>query len=435
MSRSLAMTPLEKLIEKYRPKHEAYLSISVILLLFLAFFWMFFSELDEVAVADGEVIPQGQVKVIQHLEGGIVTEILTKEGQRVSKGERLLQLRLGADRVRSSEIELQVDGLIIKRDRLQAELDKKIFSLPKDVNTKILKIFQKEILTFENRKQQVRGKIRILEANARQKILEIKELENRIKGRENSLEFAFKRFQISKGLEKDNLATKMEVLDLENEYEQLKSEITELKTSLQKAKEAHTEAKQRAKALTLDFNREVSEELGLVEIALAQAREQLKTASELVKQTALLSPIDGVVKNLRQHTIGGVVQPGEAIMEVVPVRDTLVIETKLSPIDVGYVGVGQSAEVKIQTYDFLRYGSLNGVVKNVAADASTDFRGEPYFRVEIETDRNYLGKDIGSLPITPGMQAEINIKTGKRSVFNYLLSPVLKTWHAAFRER
>mgnify|MGYP001433711067 FL=1 len=435
MSLSLAMTPLEKLIEKYRPKHEAYLSISVILLLFSAFFWMFFSELDEVAVADGEVIPQGQVKVIQHLEGGIVTEILTKEGQRVSKGERLIQLRLGADRVRSSEIELQVDGLIIKRDRLQAELDKKTFSLPKDVNTKILKIFQKEILTFENRKQQVRGKIRILEANARQKILEIKELENRIKGRENSLEFAFKRFQISKGLEKDNLATKMEVLDLENEYEQLKSEITELKTSLQKAKEAHTEAKQRAKALTLDFNREVSEELGLVEIALAQAREQLKTASELVKQTALLSPIDGVVKNLRQHTIGGVVQPGEAIMEVVPVRDTLVIETKLSPIDVGYVGVGQKAEVKIQTYDFLRYGSLDGVVKNVAADASTDFRGEPYFRVEIETDRNYLGKDVGSLPITPGMQAEINIKTGKRSVFNYLLSPVLKTWHAAFRER
>ena len=435
MSRSLAMTPLEKLIEKYRPKHEAYLSISVILLLFSAFFWMFFSELDEVAVADGEVIPQGQVKVIQHLEGGIVTEILTKEGQRVSKGERLIQLRLGADRVRSSEIELQVDGLIIKRDRLQAELDKKTFSLPEDVNPKILKIFQKEILTFENRKQQVRGKIRILEANARQKILEIKELENRIKGRENSLEFAFKRFQISKGLEKDNLATKMEVLDLENEYEQLKSEIIELKTSLQKAKEAHTEAKQRAKALTLDFNREVSEELGLVETALAQAREQLKTASELVKQTALLSPIDGVVKNLRQNTIGGVVQPGEAIMEVVPVRATLVIETKLSPIDVGYVGVGQNAEVKIQTYDFLRYGSLNGVVKNVAADASTDFRGEPYFRVEIETDRNYLGKDVGALPITPGMQAEINIKTGKRSVFNYLLSPVLKTWHAAFRER
>ena len=109
MSRSLAMTPLEKLIEKYRPKHEAYLSISIILLLFSAFFWMFFSELDEVAVADGEVIPQGQVKVIQHLEGGIVTEILTKEGQRVSKGERLIQLRLGADRAVRQQRPLEPD--------------------------------------------------------------------------------------------------------------------------------------------------------------------------------------------------------------------------------------------------------------------------------------------------------------------------------------
>jgi len=429
------MPAFENLIEKYRPKHEAYLSILVILILASAFAWMFLSELDEVAVANGEVIPQGQVKLIQHLEGGIVTEILTKEGQRVAKGERLMQLRLGADRVRSSEIELQVAGLIIKRNRLQAELDKHTFSLPDNVDAKVRKIFQKEILTFKNRQQQINGKIKILDAKARQKILEIKELGNRINGRKNSLEFAFKRFQISKGLEKDNLATKMEVLDLENEYEQLKSEIAELKTSLQKAKEAHTEAKQRAKALTLDFNREVSEELGRVELALAQTREQLKTASELVKQTALYSPIDGVVKNLRQHTIGGVVQPGEAIMEIVPVRDTLVIETKLSPIDVGYVGVGQKADVKILTYDFLRYGSLNGIVRNVAADTSTDFKGEPYFRVEIETDRNYLGKDVGSLPITPGMQAEINIKTGKRSVFDYLISPVLKTHHAAFRER
>ena len=435
MNLETKMPPLEKLIEKYRPKYESYMAILVILILVSAFAWMFLSELDEVAVANGEVIPQGQVKLIQHLEGGIVTEILTKEGQRVGKGERLMQLRLGADRVRSSEIELQVAGLIIKRDRLQAELDKQTFTLPGNVDAKVRKIFQKEILTFKNRKQQINGKIKILDAKARQKILEIKELINRINGRKNSLEFSFKRFQISKGLEKDNLATKMEVLDLENEYEQLKSEIAELKTSLQKAREAHTEAKQRAKALTLDFNREVSEELGRVEIALAQTREQLKTASELVKQTALYSPIDGVVKNLRQHTIGGVVQPGEAIMEIVPVRDTLVIETKLSPIDVGYVGVGQKADVKILTYDFLRYGSLNGIVKNVAADTSTDFKGEPYFRVEIETDRNYLGKDVGSLPITPGMQAEINIQTGKRSVFDYLISPVLKTHHAAFRER
>ena len=435
MNKETENSPVESLLDKYRPTHGSYLPILVILLLVSTFSWMFVSELDEVAVATGQVVPQGQVKLIQHLEGGIVTEILAKEGQKVGKGERLMQLRLGADRVRSSEIELQAAGLEIKRDRLQAELDKKRFSLPKNVDAKIRKIFQKEILTFDNRKRQVNGSIKILEANARQKILEIKELESRIKGRETSLKLALKRLQIAESLEKANLSTKMEVLDLENEYAQLKSEISELQTSLQRAKEAHTEARQRATSLTLDFNREVSEELGRVETALAQTEEQLRTASELVNQTALYSPIEGIVKNLRQHTIGGVVQPGEAIMEVVPARDTLVVETKLSPIDVGYVRVGQKADVKILTYDFLRYGSLPGLVKNVAADTSTDLSGDPYFRVEIETERNYLGKDPGSLPITPGMQAEINIKTGTRSVFNFLISPVLKTWHAAFKER
>jgi len=435
MSKETENSPVESLLDKYRPTHGSYLPILVILLLVSTFSWMFVSELDEVAVATGQVVPQGQVKLIQHLEGGIVTEILAKEGQKVGKGERLMQLRLGADRVRSSEIELQAAGLEIKRDRLQAELDKQRFSLPENVDAKIRKIFQKEILTFDNRKRQVNGSIKILEANARQKILEIKELESRIKGRETSLKLALKRLQIAESLEKDNLSTKMEVLDLENEYAQLKSEISELQTSLQRAKEAHTEARQRATSLTLDFNREVSEELGRVETALAQTEEQLRTASELVNQTALYSPIEGIVKNLRQHTIGGVVQPGEAIMEVVPARDTLVVETKLSPIDVGYVRVGQRADVKILTYDFLRYGSLPGLVKNVAADTSTDLSGDPYFRVEIETERNYLGKDPGSLPITPGMQAEINIKTGTRSVFNFLISPVLKTWHAAFKER
>ena len=435
MNKETENSPVESLLDKYRPTHGSYLPILVILLLVSTFSWMFVSELDEVAVATGQVVPQGQVKLIQHLEGGIVTEILAKEGQKVGKGERLMQLRLGADRVRSSEIELQAAGLIIKRDRLQAELDKQRFSLPDNVDAKIRKIFQKEILTFDNRKRQVNGSIKILEANARQKILEIKELESRIKGRETSLKLALKRLQIAESLEKANLSTKMEVLDLENEYAQLKSEISELQTSLQRAKEAHTEARQRATSLTLDFNREVSEELGRVETALAQTEEQLRTASELVNQTALYSPIEGIVKNLRQHTIGGVVQPGEAIMEVVPARDTLVVETKLSPIDVGYVRVGQKADVKILTYDFLRYGSLPGLVKNVAADTSTDLSGDPYFRVEIETERNYLGKDPGSLPITPGMQAEINIKTGTRSVFNFLISPVLKTWHAAFKER
>ena len=144
MNKEREISPVESLLVKNRPKHGSYLPILIILLLVSTFSWMFVSELDEVAVATGQVVPQGQVKLIQHLEGGIVTEILAKEGQKVGKGERLMQLRLGADRVRSSEIELQAAGLVIKRDRLQAELDKQRFSLPEDVDAKIRKISKKK---------------------------------------------------------------------------------------------------------------------------------------------------------------------------------------------------------------------------------------------------------------------------------------------------
>tara|TARA_Y100001970_G_scaffold188055_1_gene228740 strand:+ start:3787 stop:5076 length:1290 start_codon:yes stop_codon:yes gene_type:complete len=429
------VSKIEDVIRKYKPRGDSYFSILIIGLLLSGLVWALLGELEEVAVASGEVIPQGQVKLIQHLEGGIVTEILVEEGQKVSSGTRLIQLRLGADRVRSSELQLQLNGLRIKRERLQAELDKKQFLLPIKQDSRTQKIIQKEILAFENRKEQVIGKTRILKAKSRQKVLEIRELESRIQGRKNSLSLAKKRLLISKDLEKNKLVTRMEALDLENEYEQLKSEISELKSSLQRAEEAVKEANQRAKTQLLDFNREVSEELGNVEIAIAQTKEQLETAAEIVKQTSLKSPIDGIVKNLRQHTIGGVVQPGEAVMEIVPLRDQLIIETKLAPIDVGYVSVGQEADVKIQTYDFLRYGSLKGYVRNVAAGTSIDSSGAPYFRVEIETEKNFLGKKAGSLPITPGMQADVDIKTGSRSVFDYLVSPLLKLQHAAFRER
>ncbi|MDP4795948.1 MAG: HlyD family efflux transporter periplasmic adaptor subunit, partial [Rhodospirillales bacterium] len=141
------------------------------------------------------------------------------------------------------------------------------------------------------------------------------------------------------------------------------------------------------------------------------------------------------VKNMRYNAVGNVVKPGEPIMEIVPTGDQLVVEAKLNPIDRGYVTVGQAATVKISTYDFARYGGLKGEVIRVAPDSSTDEDGAPYFRVVVQTDKNYLGYNEGDLPITPGMQATVDIHTGKKSVMDYLVKPVLKLRHEAFRER
>ena len=161
----------------------------------------------------------------------------------------------------------------------------------------------------------------------------------------------------------------------------------------------------------------------------------MKQADSQELRTEIRSPINGVVKNLGFNTIGGVVKPGDPIMEIVPTGDSLVIEAKLRPVDSGYVQVGQKATAKISTYDYSRYGGLDGEVIQVAPDSSTEQDGTPFFRVIVKTDKTYLGDEPGNYPITPGMEATVDIHTGTKSVLDYLVRPVLKLKHEAFRER
>jgi len=180
---------------------------------------------------------------------------------------------------------------------------------------------------------------------------------------------------------------------------------------------------------------DTAEELGQVELQIARTREVVAKMTDQARRTQIESPIDGVVKNLRFHTIGGVVKPGDPIMDIVPSNDSLVIEGRVAPVDVGYVRVGQKAVVKVTTYDFVRYGGLEGEVIVLAPDATSDRTGKQYFRVVVQTDKAYLGNGPAEYPISPGMEATIDIHTGQKSVLEYLVSPVLKLKHEAFRER
>ena len=177
------------------------------------------------------------------------------------------------------------------------------------------------------------------------------------------------------------------------------------------------------------------DELGTVEVDLRRADELMTEATEQKGRAIIRSPIDGTVKNLRYNTIGGVVRPGEPIMEIVPQRDRLVIEARLDPVDRGYVRPGLTAIVKLSTYDYVRYGGLEGRVVRIAPDTDNSANGRTYFRVVVETDRTWLGAEKGAFPISPGMEATVDIKTGRRTVIDYLLRPILKLRSEAFRER
>lgn len=429
------MRSLDDLVSAHAFTRSHMVAKIVILLIICAAVWAYFTRIDEVAVAEGAVVPQGQVKVIQHLEGGIVEEIHVTDGQPVSTGDPLVRLTLGLNAANKAEIQIQIDGLLVKRARLRAEAEGTPLKFPADLGNGMADIVESERETYASRKREIESSLELLRKQTRQRELEVRELETKLKGREANLRLALKRFAMSKDLVKNDLVPKIEHLALENEVETLRSTVSEFRSSLPKVREALAEAKEREVMTLLNFRSGVREEMGQVEVAIARNRELLARATDQATRTAINSPIDGIVKNLRYHTIGGVVRPGEAIMEIVPSREKLVVEAKLNPVDVGYVRVGQPAVVKLLTYDFVRYGGLDGTVVNVAPDSTLDREGNPYFRVVIETAKSYVGDTPGSLPITPGMNSIVDIHTGDKSLLTYLIAPVLKLKHEAFRER
>lgn len=409
-------------------------AIMFFLSIFLA--WAFFAELDEVSVAEGEVVPRGNIKVIQHLEGGIIESISVAEGDVVKAGATLLQLDLASTGTNKEELEVRLDSNLLTRARLEAEAKgQRTFTFPEAVAIRRPDLISQEHDAFEARQRQLRVALDVLQRQVQQRDLEVKELTARRKAVTRNLTLAKDRLDMSSSLLEKGLVPKMEHLQLEAEVEDLEGELQTINASVPRARSAVAEAQARIREETTRFRREAQEEVNKLSQSIARIRELLSKATEQTVRAEIKSPIDGIVKNLRYNTIGGVVKAGEPILEIVPTGDNLVVQAKLKPTDRGYVRAGQPTTVKISTYDFVRYGGLDGVVQLVAPDSSTDENGVPYYRVIVETTKTYLGEEEGKLPIMPGMEATVDIHTGAKSVIDYLIKPVLKLRHEAFRER
>jgi adhesin transport system membrane fusion protein len=339
---------------------------------------------------------------------------------------------LGANR---EELAVRLDSLLLARARLVAEVSGKKPVFPKDVAKRRPDLADGERNSYGARQAEFASGLQVLRSQARQRELAITVMKHRKDAVRKDLELAREVFAMSSALVKDGLTPKIDHLMLQREVEQLDGEIKTLGAGIPRAQAALAETRERLNEERIKFRRIALEELGRIEVAIAQTRETLAKATDKVLRTEIRSPIDGIVKNLRYHTIGGVVRPSEPIMEIVPTLDSLVVEAKLNPTDVGYVRVGQPAVVKISTYDFVRYGGLDAEVIHLSADSDTDANGQTYFRVVAQTEKAYLGERPGDLPIAPGMEAQLDIHTGRKSVFTYLLKPILKLKSEAFRER
>lgn len=414
----------------WRPAARVVMALTLIFVV-----WANYAVLDEVAVADGEAVPEGKVKVIQHLEGGVVREISAVEGAVVKEGEPLVLLDLPVSSMNRDELQVRLDGLTLQRARLEAELDGTPLNLPPEEARRQPTLLESERRAYDTRRASLRATLSVLQDQVRQKGLEVEELETKQRGIINNLRLAQQRLAMSTDLIRSGLTSKMDHVTQESTVEDLKGQLESIRAAIPRAMAAQSEASSRTAEEKARYQRTAQQELGEVELNIARTRELLTQASGQANRTQIVSPIDGIVKNLRANTIGGVVKPGDPIMEIVPLHERLQIDAKLSPMDRGYVQAGQRATVKLSAYDYTTYGGLDGEVILVAPDTTMTPDNQPYYRVVVQTDKAYLGDDSAKRPITAGMQASVEIHTGTRTVMEYLVKPVLKLRHEAFRER
>ncbi len=401
----------------------------------LFFVWSIFARFDEVSVATGEVVPQGQVKTIQHLEGGIIEELFVREGDIVRADAPLAQINLGQLANSREELQIRLDGLLLAKARLEAEAEGKPLVLPQEIAARQPQFANAERATHDARLREFQSTRAVLEGQVHQRERDVNDVSARLQAAESSLRLARERLEMSADLLKDGLTSRLDHNQAQSQVEALIGEAASLSEGLPRARDAVGEARERVKELALKFGREARELLVETEQNVARTQEVLNTASDQQMRSTIKSPITGIVKNLRYHTIGGVLRPGEAIMDIVPSDDDLVIEARLDPMDRGFVRQGQKTIVKIDTYDYSRYGGLDGEVISVAPDSTVPESGPPFFKVVVRTSSPYLGDPKDGYAITPGMGATVDIHTGTKSVIAYLVRPVLKLRAEAFRER
>jgi len=414
----------------------AYMMSSCILIMILGFLlWAKFAVLDEVTRGFGKIIPSRRVQEIQNLEGGILSEIFVFEGQVVAKGDVLCRLRneQAASFYRDATAKGFEHQAVIARLIAVVEGIDPVFD--NTVLEEAPQLAQDQMRIFKAQKQQFDIELSLLKDQYEQKKQEVSEMEGRRRQLRSSLKVAEKQRNIAKPLVEKQIHSELDYLALEQKVLELRGDVEALALGIPRVKSAAREALGRIEQRKAEFRSEALEEINERRQELISIRETMSAGIDRVTRTDVRSPVKGIVKKIIINTLGGVVQPGESIMEVVPLDDTLLVEAEVKPADIAFLHPDQKAQVKITAYDFSIYGGLEGTVEHISADTIEDDRGENFYLVKVRTTKNAMEYRGERLPIIPGMTAQVDVLTGKKSVLDYLLKPILKAKQNALRER
>jgi len=407
--------------------------------------WAYLADIDEITRGEGRVIPSGHIQVIQNLEGGIVSDIMVQEGDMVAKGEVLLKIDNQKSVSSYEESQLKYNELHAKSIRLQAEALDSSFEVEKDLEKELGRLIDDERSLFLSHKQELKSEVGVLKEQLSQRDSELQEATSKLRRLKGSYKLMREELKITEPLVRKGLESKVDFLKLKRDVNDLLEKVEAADIALPRMESSVSEIKTKIEQTELIFKNEAKKELNEVLSEMDRLGQTQSALEDQVKRTAVTSSVDGVVKQLFVNTVGGVIKPGMDLLEIVPNQDTLLIEAKIKPSDIAFLYPGQKAMIKITAYDFAIYGGLEGEVVHISADTIIDRKENSYYMVRIKTDRSYLGGSSDEMAdhinkddqkmIIPGMTATVDILTGKKSVLDYLLKPILKAQQNALTER
>ena len=398
----------------------------------IALMWSAVSRIDEVTRGEGKVIPSRQLQVLQSLDGGVVSEILVREGDIVQPDQILL--RIDQTRFVSSvrESRVQYTALVAKAARLRALTEGVDFVVPDEVAKEDPKTIEEERRLYESRRTELETTTSIAKQQLTQRQQELVEVRAKHEQAARAYELSAKELSVTRPLIASGAVSEVELLRLERDTGRFRGERDMAAAQISRIQSSIQEATRKVEEVSLAFRNESGKELAETMAKLNSLAEGSVGLSDKVTRAVLRSPVKGTVKRLLINTVGGVVQPGKDVVEVVPLEDNLLLEARVLPRDIAFLRPGQKVVVKFTAYDFSIYGGLEGKLEHIGADSVIDEKGNAFYTVRVRTNQPSLGNN---LPVIPGMVAEVDIITGEKSVLSYLLKPVLRAKARAFSER
>lgn len=406
--------------------------------------WAAFAEIDELARGEGKIIPSEKLQTVQNLDGGIVSEILVKEGVHVNKDQPLMRIDTTRFQASLQENRQFYWKTLVSKIRLEAQYSlnpkRKIEPLefPEELKKNASNFISNEVKLYTTQVQEFRNALRVLETQLAQKVQELVELKGKLKQLQGKQALVKEEYATVERLVKSGSKSKIELITIKKDLNAIDGEVEATELSIPRIEYSIQEAKNKILEKLENFKSEVAKELQTVNADIKKYESILVSEEDKLDKTVIKSPVDGFIKTININTIGGVVKSGMDLIEIVPDSDILLVEAKIDPKDIAFINPSLKAIVKITAYDFSIYGGLEGEIIEISADSIIDKESKDqksYYKIVVKTDKNHLEKDGNKLPIIPGMIASVDIVTGQKTILDFLLKPILKTKQNALHER